>query len=60
MVVTVLSWLTVASGFLRILFPTRLAEISMHAVQTTGVMPISALLSLVIGVFLSFQAFRRQ
>jgi hypothetical protein len=55
-VVTVLGWLAVFSGLLRILFPTRLAEIATRAVQTAGVMPIAALLILVIGAFLSFKA----
>jgi len=59
-VVTVLGWLAVVSGLLRILFPTRLAEIATRAVQTAGVMPIAALLILVIGAFLSFKAFRRE
>ena len=59
-VVTVLGWLAVFSGLLRILFPTRLAEIATRAVQTAGVMPIAALLILVIGAFSSFKAFRRE
>ena len=58
-VVTTLGWLAVVSGLLRILFPTRLAEIATRAVQAAGVMPIAALLSLVIGAFLSFKAYRR-
>ena len=59
-VVTALGWLAVLSGLLRILFPTRLAEIATKAVQTASVMPIAALLILVIGAFLSFKAYRRE
>jgi len=59
-VVTVLGWLAVVGGLVRILFPTRLAEIATRAVQTAGVMPMAALLTLVIGAFLSFKAYRRE
>jgi len=59
-VVTALGWLAVVSGLLRILFPTRLGEIATRAVQTDGVMPIAALLTLAIGAFLSFKAYRRE
>jgi hypothetical protein len=58
--VTALGWLAVVSGLLRILFPTRLAEIATRTVQTAGVMPIAALLILVVGAFLSFKAFARE
>ena len=59
-VVTALGWLAVVSGLVRILFPTRLAEIATRAVQTASVMPIFALLILVIGGFLSLKAFKRE
>ncbi len=59
-VVTALGWLAIVSGLSRILFPTRLAEIATRAVQTAGVMPIAALLTVVIGAFLSFKAYRRE
>ena len=59
-VVTALGWLAVVGGLVRILFPARLAEIATTAVQTTGVMPIAALLVLVVGAFLSFKAYRRE
>ncbi|MGP0059263.1 MAG: hypothetical protein ACLPID_08265 [Beijerinckiaceae bacterium] len=59
-VVTALGWLAVVGGLSRILFPTRLAEIATRAVQTAGVMPIAALLTLVIGAFLSFKAYKRE
>jgi len=59
-VVTVLGWLTIASGLSRILFPARLADIAAGAVQHPSVMPIAALIILVIGVFLSFKAYSRE
>ena len=59
-VVTALGWLAVVSGLSRILFPTRLAEIATRAVQTASVMPIAAVLTLVVGAFLSFKAYRRE
>jgi hypothetical protein len=59
-VVTALGWLALVGGLLRVLFPTRLAEIATTAVQTAGVMPIAALLILAIGAFLSFKAYWRE
>ncbi len=59
-VVTALGWLAVVSGLSRMLFPTRLAEIATRAVQTASVMPIAAVLTLVVGAFLSFKAYRRE
>lgn len=59
-VVTTLGWLAIVSGLSRILFPTRLGEIATKAVQTAGVMPIAALVILVIGEFLSFEACRHE
>ena len=59
-VVTVLGWVAVLGGLLRILFLTRLAEIATRAVQTASVMPIAAFLILVIGAFLSFKAYKRE
>jgi hypothetical protein len=59
-VVTVLGWLAVVSGLSRILFPMRLAGIATRAVQTAGVMPISAVIILIVGAFLSFKAYSRE
>jgi hypothetical protein len=59
-VVTVLGWLTVVSGLLRIVFPTRLAEIATRAVQTAGLMPMMAVIILSVGAFLSFKAYSRE
>ena len=58
--VTALGWLAVLGGLSRILFPSRLAEIAMRAVHTTGVMPVAAIIILVLGAFLSLQAYGRE
>jgi hypothetical protein len=58
MLVTVLGWLTVLSGLSRILFPSQLAGIAMRAVHTAGVMPVAAIIVLLLGAFLSFNAYR--
>lgn len=55
--VTVLGWLAVLSGLTRVLFPTRLLGMATGAVQTAGVMPISALIVLALGAFLTFKAY---
>jgi hypothetical protein len=57
LLVTALGWLTVLSGLSRILFPSRLAGIAMRAVHTTGVMPITAIIILLLGAFLSLKAY---
>lgn len=59
-VVTVLGWFAVAGGFSRILFPTRLAEIAMRAVQTPSVLPLAAVVTLSVGAFLTFKAYGRE
>ena len=57
LLVTALGWLAVLSGLSRILFPSRLAGIAMRAVHTTGVMPITAIIILLLGAFLSLKAY---
>lgn len=59
-VVTALGWLAVVGGLVRILFPTHLGDVATRAVQTTGLMPISALIILLVGAFLSFKAYRNE
>lgn len=59
-VVTVLGWLTLASGLSRIVFPTRLAEFATGATQTAGVTLAIALAALAVGAFLSFHAYRSE
>ncbi|HXZ00291.1 MAG TPA: hypothetical protein VEI03_09845 [Stellaceae bacterium] len=59
-VVTAFGWLALLSGLLRILFPTRLAEVAMGVVKNAAVMPVAALVILVLGAFLSFKAYRSE
>jgi len=58
--VTILGWLTLLGGLLRMLFATRLAPIAVGAVQTTGVLPAVAIVLLVVGGFLSFKGYSRE
>ena len=60
LLVTGLGWLAVLGGLSRILFPSRLAEIAIPAVHTTGVMPIAAIIILLLGAFLSLKAYGRE
>jgi cytochrome bd-type quinol oxidase subunit 2 len=58
--VTVLGWLSLLGGLLRMLFPTRLAPIAIGAVRSTGVVPGVAIVLLVVGAFLSFKGYSRE
>jgi hypothetical protein len=55
--VTILGWLAVVGGLIRILLPTRLAEIAAGFGQNTGLITASGIVLLVIGAFLSFKAY---
>lgn len=57
-IVTVIGWLAVLGGLVRILFFRQLAEIAPMVVQWTVVAPIAGVLLLTIGAFLSLKAFR--
>jgi hypothetical protein len=59
-VVTVLGWLAVIGGLLRMLFPTGLAGVATTAVQTSGVVPVIAVIIFLVGAFLSFKAYSRE
>lgn len=52
--VTLLGWLAVAGGLVRILFPFWLASLAAGFGQNTGLMAAMAVLLLVLGSFLSF------
>ncbi len=56
-IVTVLGWLALLSGLSRILFPTRLVDIAVPLVRSTGVLATVAVVLLVAGVFLSFKGY---
>jgi len=55
--VTILGWLALVGGLIRILLPTRLAEIAAGFGQNTGLITAAAIVLLVIGGFLSFKAY---
>ena len=58
--VTVFGWLALLGGLSRILFPTRLADIAVPLVHSTGVLVTVAVVLLVAGVFLSFKSYSRE
>jgi hypothetical protein len=60
--VTVLGWLAVVSGLVRILFPVKIAGIGLAvgAAHTAGVLPIVGIIILLVGAFLSFKAYSRE
>jgi hypothetical protein len=55
--VTILGWLLLVGGLVRILFPIWLAEMAANFGQNTGLIAGEAVVFLVIGVFLSYQAY---
>ena len=52
--VTVLGWLAILSGLVRMLFPIRLAAIAVAVAQRPGEIIAGALVLLVVGAFLPF------
>jgi hypothetical protein len=55
--VTILGWLLIVGGLVRMLFPLRLAAMAGDFAQNSGVMAVVAVLLLAIGAFLSFKAY---
>jgi hypothetical protein len=59
--VTVMGWLSLVAGLLRMVFPTQLAAMATKiAPAAAGVFPVFAVVFLLIGGFLSFKAFGRE
>jgi hypothetical protein len=59
--VTVMGWLSLVVGLLRMVFPTQLAAMATKiAPVAAGVFPVVAVVFLLIGGFLSFKAFGRE
>jgi hypothetical protein len=56
-VVTILGWLLVVGGLLRILFPLRFAAVTGDVAQSAGMMAVVGVVSLAVGAFLSFKAY---
>lgn len=57
--VTIVGWLGILGGVVRVLFPVQLAEIGVKVVQLPGLLPVVAGVLLVAGGFLSFKAYSR-
>ncbi len=57
--VTILGWLAVLGGLLRMLFPTRFAAIAAGVGQSTGLIIAVTVVLLVLGAFLSFKGYSR-
>lgn len=57
-IVTVLGWLAVVGGVIRILFFRQLAELAPMVVQWSAAAPIAGVLLLALGVFLTSKAYR--
>jgi hypothetical protein len=59
--VTVMGWLSLVVGFLRMVFPTQIAAMATKlAPSAAGVFPAFAVVFLAIGGFLSFKAYARE
>ena len=56
-VVTILGWLLIVGGLIRMLFPLRLAALAGDFAQNSGLMAVVAVVLLAIGAFLSFKAY---
>ncbi len=59
-IVTILGWLFVLSGFLRMVFPAQLSNIGLKLMQSASFMPVIAVLLLALGAFLSYKAYGRE
>jgi hypothetical protein len=57
-IVTVFGWLAIVSGVVRVLFPRQLAELAPGVVASQNGVDFVAGLILVLGLFLSWKAFR--
>lgn len=58
-VVTVLGWLAIIGGLIRLFFPAQLAAMAAGMSQQRGILVIAAIILLVLGGFLSFKAYSR-
>ncbi len=59
-VVTVLGWLFVVAGIIRILLPQAVERLSMAVSQTSLLLPIVAVIVLILGGLLSYEGYFRQ
>jgi hypothetical protein len=56
--VTILGWLLVVGGLIRMLFPIWLAGVAADLVKNTGFIAGEAVVLLVIGIYLSYKAYK--
>lgn len=57
--VTVLGWLAIVGGLVRLLFPTWFAAVAAQLGQSTGLIAAVAIVFLVVGAFLSYKGYSR-
>ena len=57
MLVTIVGWLLIIGGLVRMLFPLRFAEVTGDFAQSSGTMAAVATVVLTVGAFLSFKAY---
>jgi hypothetical protein len=55
--VTILGWLLVGGGLLRVLFPLKFAAVTGDFAQNSGMIAVLAVVLLAVGAFLSFKAY---
>jgi hypothetical protein len=59
MSVTILGWLALLGGLVRMLFPIQLASIVARVGQSTGLISVPLLVLLAVGAFLSYKGYSR-
>jgi hypothetical protein len=59
MFVTILGWLALLGGLVRMLFPIQLASIVAQVGQSTGLISVPLLVLLAVGAFLSYKGYSR-
>lgn len=57
--VTLIGWLAIIGGLARIFFPIELINFAAHVTDIHGILPTAGFVLLVLGGFLSFQAYRK-
>lgn len=55
--VTIIGWLCIIGGLVRILFPVQLAEFAMQFILMHDAMPLAAVVMFIVGGFLSYKAY---
>jgi hypothetical protein len=58
--VTILGWLALVGGLIRMLFPIQLAEVATKVSQEAGLIAAEAVVLLLVGAFLTYKAYGRR